>query len=853
MKKTLTVFFILLPALLWSQSVDFKKQNFPSDEKGFDKALSNYNRGFDYFDRGPRYFEQSLKYLLEANAFNPNNADLNYVIGNIYNALNLKGEAAEYYKKAASLSPKYKKEGLRLSAENLHLDMQWGRAIEEYNDYIAFLNQEIASGGKKDKDALMAEIAEIQAKIKECENGKVVSQDTVSIVVINLGKGVNSKYPEYSAIVTADEKTMYFTSRRATTTGGGIPSGDVYYYEDIYQSTKGADGRWSTAKNAKGLINTKDHEGTVALSPDGKKMIIYRHKNSGDLYESKLGEDGSWGASDNMEGINSKSRETHASYSPDGKTIYFVSDNPSYGAKGLDIFKSAYDEANKKWGTPERLPETVNTDADEDGVFIDTEGKFLYFSSKGRNSMGGYDVFKSEIVNGVPSEAVNMGYPVNTPSDEIFYVVMPGGKRAYFNSARKGGYGEKDIYTMLLLKDLKLTLYGSIYDKATNAVIKDATIQITKNNTPLELTYPNPGEYTGEVLASNKYKAVVTAAGYEEQIEFFAANMEHPDSLSIQKDFFLSALKSFVLKGKVYDQATNQTIPGQLEISKVMTNDVITTAATKDGYETKLERDAVYKVKVTSAGYDAHEDMLSINELGDNSELVKDFYLLKSGTKAESKPITVKGFAYDKVSNKPRNATITVKDDKNKVVATVNATADKGYEVKLQSNKPYSFVVEADGYNKIEETYTPKANKNQTEATKNFYLEIPTSENLLGIKNIYFDYDKFSIRDESIKDLRAIVKNMEEFPGSKLELSGHTDNKGSYQYNLTLSLNRAKAAYDWLIANGVSKSRIKYTYYSFNKPAEPNQNPDGSDNPAGRQKNRRVEFKLFNVGSNDAE
>lgn len=850
MKKALTVLLILLPAMLWAQSVDFKKQNFPNDPQGFEKALANYNKGVDFYQRGPRFFEKSLKYLLDANQFNPNNSDLNYSIGNIYNALNLKGEAAEYFKKAAQLNPKFKKEGQRLTAENLQLDMQWDRAIAEYNEYIDILNQESVKANKSQKEEIAIEIAEIQRKIRECENGKTVSKDTVSIVIINLGKGVNTKYPEYSAVVTADEKNMYFTSRRANTTGGGIPPGDVYYYEDVYHSVKGSDGIWGPAKGVKGLINTNDHEGTVAITPDGKKMIIYRHKNSGDLYEATLSEDGAWGLAKPLEGINSKYRETHATYSPDGKTIYFTSDNPTYGAKGLDIFKSTYNEADKSWSTPERLPETVNSDYDEDGVFLDSEGKYMYFSSKGRNSIGGYDVFKSELVNGVPTEAKNMGYPVNSPADEIFFVAMPGGTRAYFNSARKGGFGEKDIYTMLLLSDLKLTLFGTVYDNSDRHVVKNGQIEISRNNETVALTYPEPGQYSGEVKATQKYKAVVKADGYEDLIEYFTADMLHPDSLNIRKDFLLTPLKTITVMGKVYDEETNQTIPAKLEFATIMGESKVDASATaNDGYKAKLNREGVYKVKVTANGYESYEDILSLNEAGKATELEKNFYLAKTGSKGAVREITLKGHIIEKATGTHKNGKITIQDDKRKTVATLNVSADKGYSVKIKTNTPYTFTVEAEGYATIEERVSVKVPKNSNESTKNFYVETPLSESVLAIRNIYFDFDKYDIKPEALADLNAALKVMNQYPEAKVELSGHTDNKGTYEYNLVLSLNRAKAAYNWLIANGVSKNRIKYTNYSFSKPAAPNTNPDGSDNPQGRAKNRRVEFKIFNTGT----
>ncbi len=845
MKTTLIGLLLLIPVCLFAQNVDFKKQNFPNDPDGFTKAMTSLSKGQDYFFRGPRYYERSLKFLLEANAFNPNNADLNFQIGTVYNALNLKGEAAEYFKKAALLNPKFRKEGQLLTAENYHLDMQWDKAISEYRDYIEILNQESVTAKKAKKAEIDAEIAQVNQRIAQCGNGKILTKDTVDIILINLGKGVNSKYPDYSPIISADEKNLYFTSRRPNTTGGEIPPGDVYYYEDIYHSTKEADGRWSAAKQVKGFINTKDHEGTVALSPDGKKMIIYRFKNNGDLFESKLLEDGSWSLPKSLDKINSKYRETHASYSPDGKSLYFTSNNPDLGAKGLDIFKINYDEATGNWGTPERLPETVNTDFDEDGVFVDAEGKMLYFSSKGHNSIGGYDIFKSELVNGVPSQAVNMGYPINNPADDVFFVVMPGGKRAYFDSGRKGGFGEKDIYTMLFLSDLKLELVGTIFDKETNGKISNASIEIVKDNKKVDLTYPSAGDYTGTVKATQRYKATVKADGYADLVEYFTAEMVHPDSFTIRKDFYMTPQKFLLVRGKVYDELTDEVIPANIEFAAVLGEEKITTKSGADGYREKLDRLGVYKAKVTAQGYQSYEDIVSLNEAGvEGNELEKDFYLLKNGAKGIVRDIAVSGNIIEKATRKAQNGKITIRDEKNKVVAVVNSTVGQGYKVNLKTNTVYSFNIDAEGFDDIAERVVLKASKNSNEVKKNFYVE-KTTENILAIKSIYFYFDKFNIRQDALADLNNVVKVMNQYPEAKVDISGHTDSRGSYEYNLTLSLNRAKAAYNWLIANGVSKDRITFSNYSFSKPAAPNENPDGTDNPEGRQKNRRVEFKVY--------
>ena len=209
MKNALLGLFFLIPTVLFAQNVDFKKRNFPNDPEGFNKAMMNFSKGQDLFYRGPRYYESALNYLLDANTFNPNNTDLNIIIGTVYNSLNLKGEAAEYYKKAAALDPKYKKEGMLLSAENLHLDLQWNEAIQEYNAYKNFITTETEKAGKRKREEAENEIAAINRRITQCENGKSISSDTVEIILVNLGKNVNSKYPDYSPLVTADEQKLF--------------------------------------------------------------------------------------------------------------------------------------------------------------------------------------------------------------------------------------------------------------------------------------------------------------------------------------------------------------------------------------------------------------------------------------------------------------------------------------------------------------------------------------------------------------------------------------------------------------------------------------------------------------------
>src|SRR5690606_38609203 len=124
---------------------------------------------------------------------------------------------------------------------------------------------------------------EINRRIVQCENGREITQDTVPLLVTNLGRKMNTKYPEYAALVNRDETYMVFTSRRPGNTGGKIPQGEVFQYEDIYFAERDKGGSWSTARRVEG-INSKRHDATVWLSADGKRRIMYRDRRGGNLY-----------------------------------------------------------------------------------------------------------------------------------------------------------------------------------------------------------------------------------------------------------------------------------------------------------------------------------------------------------------------------------------------------------------------------------------------------------------------------------------------------------------------------------------------------------------------------------------
>jgi Tol biopolymer transport system component len=284
--------------------------------------------------------------------------------------------------------------------------------------------------------------------------------------------------PDYSPVMSVDESTIIFTSRRFGSIGI-----DGEYYEDILIAEKKEDGTWTTAHPISPYINTVTNEASISLSTDGNLLFIYRDDNGGDIYSSSL-QNGAWISPAAMGGeINSKNWETHACLSADANTLYFVSDRPG-GFGGRDIYRCVR-LPNGAWSKALNLGPAVNTSSDEDAPFIHPDQRTLYFASKGHKSMGGFDIFfTSKNDSGAWAEPINLGYPINTPDDDIFFMTSPDGKRAYFSSVRDGGYGDKDVYMANLEqpKSQGLTLLkGRIYNADGSPLTQKVEIIVTNS------------------------------------------------------------------------------------------------------------------------------------------------------------------------------------------------------------------------------------------------------------------------------------------------------------------------------------------------------------------------------------
>lgn len=401
-------------------------------------ALSEeyYNQGMEVF--GFTHRKQAAELFVMATQMNPKNAKAQLMAGQSIMLTIQKEKSLEYFRRAWKLDPKVDESILYYLGQAYHYSEKFDSAILFYDRYNRLLARSL-NLEKSNK------INEVNRKIFECRNAQVYVANPVKVVITNLSDKINSEYPDYAPTISEDESIMVFTSRRPGDNLNERVATDLEYYEEIFVTEK-INGEWQQANNPGAPLNTGYHNASVNLSPDGKEIIIYHDTNGGDLLLALRNKDGSWSTPKPMEGINTEHLESSATITEDDKTIYFTSDRPG-GYGGTDIYSCQLGK-NDRWINVKNLGPLVNTEMDEEGVFISANGKHLYYSSNGLAGMGDLDIYRSTYDDTKQqwSEPVNLGYPINSVENDIYFVLTADEKFAYLSSLRKENLGEQDIY-----------------------------------------------------------------------------------------------------------------------------------------------------------------------------------------------------------------------------------------------------------------------------------------------------------------------------------------------------------------------------------------------------------------------
>lgn len=477
---------------------------------GFKGIGQDKKMALDLFEVGN--FEEALEEYLLLQEVDPENIEYNYNLAVCYLNTNIDKSLAIAPLERIIENPKIIADAYYLLGRAYHYGYQFDKAIAMFNKFIA--------SGKGSE----ANRANVDKQIEYCENARELMKFPKSVTFENLGPGINSRYADYFPFVPRNEKFVVFNSNREDRKREPMTNGA--YLPTVYISYE-KDGKFQEAVEVPGVSGSNDQkQEIVGLNGDGTRAVLYFEgfDFEGDLYESGVDEKGIVEPTILPDVINSaKNTEIAGCFTDDNQKFYFASNRPG-GYGGVDIYMCQR-LPNGNWSMAQNLGPTINTSEDEDFPNISPDGKYLFFSSKGHASMGGYDIFRAEWddVKRKFTKIQNMGYPINTPEDNMNFRMSETGKYGYISAVRKGGYGDKDIYRVNF-KDIE-PRYTIITGSITNTLDKkfeDIFIQVVDAETDEIYGDYLPNDKTNRyviILPPGNYYLYIAALGYTEIYE----------------------------------------------------------------------------------------------------------------------------------------------------------------------------------------------------------------------------------------------------------------------------------------------------------------------------------------------
>ena len=369
----------------------------------------------------------------------PRNANAKYWLGMCYN--NIQGEEHKgipYFLEAThGITLKYKKERYSEKraphhcwfylAEAYSKTNQMDEALEALNSFKALKDFESKYNARITEEAVLA-----------VERAKIIKDAAINIRGLYFNEPINSPEDDYNGVISGNGNMMVWANSKT-------------FYEAVYMSIR-EDNQWGIPILITPQIVSDGDLLPAGLSFDGTSLLLVKSGKRGntDIWISQFNGN-IWSPAEEINGgINSGSNEDHASFSPDGRHIYFSSDRRG-GEGGLDLWYSER-QRDGEWGSPVNMGDEINTDKDETSVFVAPDGERFIFASKGHFNMGGYDIFRCELEeNGSWSQPTNIGYPLNTTSDNTFYVPINNGLQALYTRFTNEAIGKQDLWYVEIL------------------------------------------------------------------------------------------------------------------------------------------------------------------------------------------------------------------------------------------------------------------------------------------------------------------------------------------------------------------------------------------------------------------
>ncbi len=553
-------------------------------------------------------------------------------------------------------------------------------------------------------------------------------------------------------------------------------------------------------------VNTGYHEAGPVISPDGNTLYFFVHNHpentygkegSQDVWFVNKKEDGYWGKAQHMDRpLNIHRSNQVFAVLNDGKTL-FVRGGRSKNSKGFSFIH----QQGSQWSNPEEVEvddfkkmnngkyygATMSADA---GIMV------LYFSEKENATFS--DLYVSmRTENGDYSRPVKIA-ALNTGRDEFAPYLAPDGRTLYFSSSRKDmGEGSADIYVAKRLDDtwMKWSEPENI-GRPVNTRAFDAYLCV---------------DYNDNVFVTQSGRTIDGG-----NLDIFALK---PRPINI------------TLQGVVTDSKTRQTINGEIHFRNHADEiDTVLTDSERGTYTKQISPNQEFTIEVSADGYQSLNTTLQIGDIQRDSTLFRDFALVQN-----ERAVMLSGVVYNSETNEPVSGVVWITDSGRDFQVKTN---DKGYyEKEIKGEGWLGLTGSAEGF--LNATDSILNDREETMLVVDLYLDPIAVGATVRLNNIFFDFDKTTLKPESYKELNKVVDFLESNSSVSVEIAGHTDNKGSDEYNENLSQGRAQAVVDYLNSQGIDESRIEARGYGESMPVDTNETDEG------RAINRRVEFTIL--------
>ncbi len=727
--------------------------------------------------------------------YRKNDMELVYKAAEAYRLGRNYQSASNYYKRLMRLVNKNQAQG-----EYPLLGFKLGQMLKQANKYdeaeeAFFVFKSEYKGVDADK---YKELAAIEMEGIKLTRKSIASKLKLKNTKVAARK-INSKYTEFAPTPYGENQLVYSSLK----SNEMIEPNKRRVMSKIYIANIENEERPTEIKEFNRTINTDGtHVGHSAFSKDGNRIYytvceydIEENRVKCQIYMAEKGGT-NWRKSVRLgESVNSEGYESttpHITTNNSGNDVLYYASNRPGGTGGLDIWVTTRDESGS-FSAPINLGNKINTVGDEttpyfdDAIGYEDPRPILYFSSTGHPGYGGFDVFrafKTNINFTQWSDVENLGQNLNTETDEMYFILNEAKNKAYFVSNRIGGMSVKG---RTCCDDI---FTADVADpKEPVIIIADASGLVFDDKNKV---IPNARVTIYRLDGNNARKKI---AAYNTQITGYLF-----ENIALDKDYLLV-----------------------------------------------MEKD----------GYQKQEYQFNTKGLEESKVFRKDFYIKKTEKPKEPEEdaaLFVKGVVYSDKGAAGRtylnNADVEIirihpKSGKQVSFKTLRTSDQGNFSTKLPIGYRYKFI--GSEPNHLSASTSINAVNITGNETRNVELVLRTTDKdvTFKIENIYYDFDSAKLRDESIPNLQVLLNILNDNPTIVIELGSHTDSKGSDAYNLGLSQRRAESVVEWLVAQGVPSSRLVAKGYGETSPVAPNTNPDGSDNPDGRQLNRRTEFKLI--------